>query len=189
LRERVAAGEIGRPITARAEFSILGKGHPRKWMCDPEIAGGGPIADLGVHCIDALRYILDDEVAGVNARAMSDADSGKVEAAAGLLLQFSRGALGMVLVSTRAAYRTPIEIVGDRGMLRASSALSVDEPVRLELWRGGELVDIERVVNHEAFSRMLDAFALSVQGLQKFPCPAEEGLKNQLVVDEAYKQL
>ena len=58
FRERIAAGDIGRPIFARAEFSYPASGHPRKWLSDRTLSGGGPIADVGVHCIDALRYIL-----------------------------------------------------------------------------------------------------------------------------------
>ena len=55
------------------------------------MAAGGPIADVGVHCVDALRYILSDEVVRVTASGMSDRDSGKVEAAAALSLEFARG--------------------------------------------------------------------------------------------------
>jgi 1,5-anhydro-D-fructose reductase (1,5-anhydro-D-mannitol-forming) len=68
LRERIEAGQIGRPIFARAEFSFPGgASHTRTWLNNLTIAGGGPIADVGVHCIDALRYILQDEVVRVTA--------------------------------------------------------------------------------------------------------------------------
>jgi len=188
LRERVDAGEIGRPIYARAEFCIPGKGHPRAWMYDRALAGGGALADLGVHCIDVLRFVLRDEVAAQEARFVSHSDTGDVEAAASLLLQFGRGTLGAVMVSSRAAYRTPVEIVGDGGSLYAHPALSVDEPVVIERRQGGELVDTERLFNSTSFSRMLDAFALSVEQCQPFGCSGDEGLKNQLVLDAAYAQ-
>ena len=58
LRDRIAAGQIGRIVFARSEFSFPGgPGHVRTWINDPVVAGGGPIADVGVHCVDALRYI------------------------------------------------------------------------------------------------------------------------------------
>ena len=98
LRERVAAGQIGRPVFARAEFSYPGRNHARTWINDATLAGGGPIADVGVHCVDALRYILQDEVVQVSAQATRDAASRDVEAAAALVLGFSRGTLGTVLV-------------------------------------------------------------------------------------------
>ena len=82
-RDRVAAGQIGKVIFARSEFSFPGSaGHLRAWIHDPAVAGGGPIADVGVHCVDALRYILQDEVARVSARGRYDLGPGAVESAA-----------------------------------------------------------------------------------------------------------
>ena len=94
LRARIASGQIGRPIFARSEFSYAANHHKRTWLTDPALAGGGPIADVGVHCVDALRYVLQDEVVRVHARGLWDDRSGGVEAAARLSLEFSRGTLG-----------------------------------------------------------------------------------------------
>jgi len=189
LRRRVAVGQIGKPIFARAEFSFQAKdGHARTWLNDAAIAGGGPLADVGVHCVDALRFILQDEVARVGARSLSDDKSGDVESAAALLLEFSRGTLGSVMVSFRADYRTPFEVVGEVGVLRADDALNVEKPVNLELRRGGEL-ESETVSNKLAYARQVDAFADAVEGKEKFPVPGEEGWKNQEILDAAYRSI
>jgi len=187
LRERVAAHELGKVTFARSEFSYPGRAHARQWLNKRSIAGGGPIADVGVHCIDALRFILQDEVLRVSARTTADRDSGDVEAAAVVSLEFNRGALGAVLVSTRAAYRTPLEIVGENCVLRADNALSVEEPIRIELLRNGEIVDSERVSNHGAYARQVDAFADALEGKGSFPAPGEEGWTNQMILDAAYR--
>ena len=54
LRERVAAGLIGKPIFARSEFSFPVRTHPRIWINNAKIAGGGPIAmwacTVSTHC-------------------------------------------------------------------------------------------------------------------------------------------
>ena len=187
LRERVAAHELGKTIFARSEFSYPGRNHARAWLNQRAIAGGGPIADVGVHCIDALRFILQDEVLRVSARTAADRESGDVEAAAVISLEFGRGILGAVLVSTRAAYRTPLEIVGENGVLRADDALNVEHPIRIELLREGEIVDAERVSNHLAYARQVDAFADAVEGKAAFPAPGEEGWTNQMILDAAYR--
>ena len=189
LRARVAAGDIGKVVFARSEFSFLGRGHVRTWMTDKAVAGGGPIADVGVHCIDTLRYLLQDEVARVHASGFSDADSGAVEAAANLSLEFPSGALGAALVSFRADYRTPLELVGEGGVLRAQDGLTVDRPVTLELLRGGKVIDSEPASNQQAYALQVDAFADAVEGKADFPAPGEEGWKNQLVLDAAYRSL
>jgi predicted dehydrogenase len=189
LRERIATGEIGKPLFARAEFSFLPTSQGRAWIYDRSIAGGGPIADVGVHCIDALRYILQDEVQRVTAVGRSDQRSGDVEAAAVLTLEFRRGTLATVLVSMRAQYRTPLEFVGAGGVFRADDGLTVDRPITLELWRDRQVVAIETVSNHLAYARQVDSFAGAVEGSQQFPVPGEEGWQNQIILDAAYRSM
>ncbi len=191
LRDQVLSGKIGRPIFARSEFSLnAGPTHARSWIYDRALAGGGPIADVGVHCVDALRFILQDEVLRVSARATSDRDSGDVEAAAALLLEFSRGTLATVLVSFRAGYRTPLEVVGNTGVLFADDALTVDRPVTWELRRGGAVIESETVSNQLAYARQVDAFAAAaVERKAKFPVPGEEGWQNQEILDAAYRSI
>jgi predicted dehydrogenase len=189
FRERIAAGDIGRPIFARAEFSYPGTGHARTWLYNRSVAGGGPVADVGVHCIDALRYILQDEPRRVTMIGRSDEQSGDVEAAAVLVLEFDRGTLASVVVSTRAQYRTPMEIVGDAGVLRADDALNVERPVKLELWRDGQRVAEDAASNRLAYARQVDAFAAAVEGREVFPAPGQQGWQNQLVLDAAYRSL
>jgi len=189
FRERVAAGKIGKPVFARSEFSFSAThGHARTWIHDPAVAGGGPVADVGVHCVDGLRFILQDEVLRVSAREIAG-KSGEVEAGAALLLEFSRGALATIMVSFRAEYRTPLELVGETGVLRAENALTVDRPVHLELCRGGAVVETHTVSNRPAYARQVDAFAAAVEGKAEFPIPGEEGWRNQEILDAAYRSM
>lgn len=189
LRERIAAGHIGRPIFARSEFSYSAKSHLRKWLTDPALAGGGPIADVGVHCVDVLRYVLEDEVVWVTARGLWDEESGGVEAAALLSLEFTKGTLGAVLVSMRAEYRTPIEFTGENGVLRADDGLNVERPVHLQLRRNGTAVETEVLSNQYAYARQVDMFAAAVRGEARFPVPGEEGWQNQEILDAAFRSL
>jgi 1,5-anhydro-D-fructose reductase (1,5-anhydro-D-mannitol-forming) len=190
IRKRIASGEIGKPVFARSEFSFLATNeHPRKWLYDRSVAGGGPIFDIGVHCIDTLRYVLQDEVVNVSASSVSDARSGDVEAAAALQLEFSRGTLGSVLVSYRTDYRTPLQIIGNAAVLSAEDALNVELPVQIELSRDGNLLDSEKVSNNLAYAKQVDEFAAAVEGKSKFRAPAEEGWQNQEVLDAAYRSI
>ena len=189
LRQRIEAGEIGRIVFARCEFSYWGRDHARTWLGNRAISGGGPVADVGVHCIDALRYALASEVEEVSALATQDAHSGEVEAAAELNLRFASGALGTVLVSTRSPYRTPWEVVGEQGALRADDGLNVERPIQIELWREGKVVNTEQVSNQGAYARQVDRFAEAVEAGTPFPVPGEEGLRNQQVLDAAYRSI
>jgi predicted dehydrogenase len=189
LRERIAAGDIGRPVFARVEFSFPGANHARKWLNNRAIAGGGPIADVGVHCIDALRFILQDEPRRVTAVAHSDEHSGDVEGAAALTLEFERGTLATMMVSFRAHYRTPIEIVGEEGVIRAEDALNAEHPIKIEWWRGGKLAAQEAVSNEGVYAKQVDAFTAAVEGREQFPALGEVGWQNQILLDAAYRSI
>lgn len=189
LRDRLGSGEIGKPIFARTEFSLVGQKAARTWLYDSAIAGGGPIMDVGVHCVDALRFILADEIVHVTSCAAFDPDSGTVEAAAILTLEFSRGTLATVLVSFRAEYRTPLEIVGETGVLRADDGLTVERPVSIQLRRDGNVARTEVVSNQYAYARQVDMFADAVEGHSTFAVPGEEGWQNQEVLDAVYRSI
>jgi predicted dehydrogenase len=190
FREHVGSGAIGRPIFARSEFSFLADpSHPRKWLYDASVAGAGPVFDIGVHCIDTLRFVLQDEVVRVSATATGDKLSGEVESVAALTLEFSQGTVGTVLVSYRADYRTPLEIVGDAGTLWADDALNVEHPIEIELRRGKELVKRDTAYNHLAYGLQVDAFADWMEDKAEFPVPGKEGWQNQEVLDAALRSM
>jgi len=189
FRQQVTAGNIGRVVFARSEFSFpADHTHARTWINDLAVAGGGPVADVGVHCIDTLRFVLQDEVLRVSAREVPG-NAGGVEAGAALLLECSRGTLATVMVSFRAEYRTPFELVGETGVLRADDALNVERPIHLELRRHGAVVETRTVSNQLAYARQVDAFAAAIESKSAFPIPGEEGWRNQEILDAAYRSM
>lgn len=175
---------LGRITTARAEFSYPGHNATRTWLNNRAI-GGGTIADVGVHCIDTLRYVLQDEVVRVNATSITD-HYGDIDAAAAVILEFSRGTLATVNVSARAEYRTALELVGDAGVLNSDYALTVDTPLQVNILRAGQVAESHEFTNYDAYSDMLDAFSGWVEDGSEFSAPGKEGLFNQIVVDAAY---
>jgi len=189
LRELLASGKIGRAVLARAEFCFrAGPEHPRKWLRDKSVAGAGPLFDIGVHCIDSLRFVLQDEVTRVSARAIPDPPPSTVEYAVSLVLEFSKGPLATVSSSFAAEYRTPMEIVGEFGTVRAEDAMTVEHPVTIETRRPAA-IESETVSNHLAYMRQVDAFADAVEGKSVFPCSGEDGWQNQEILDAAARSI
>ncbi len=187
MRRWLAEGKIGKPQLAHAQFCYEAGRSPRTWINDPGLALGGPIGDVGIHCIDALCYVLGEPVTGVTTLAHRDAASGEVESHAVVALEFAGGAMGMVTVTTRAAYRSLIEVAGERGSLVCEDAMTVDHPVSLVLREGGQVVLEQPVSNADAFARMLDGFAEAAAGKGTYRASGTEGLVNQRVLDAAYR--
>lgn len=189
FREFVAAGKLGRPIFARSEFCFKAPAiHPRKWLRDKSVAGAGPLFDIGVHCIDTLRFVLQDEVVRVSARSVADPQPSTVESSAALVLEFSKGTLANVFASFAAEYRTPFEIIGETGVLRALDALTVDHPIVIE---SNHIPDAgtQMVSNHLAYVRQVDAFADAFAGKSRFPCSGEDGWQNQEILDASLRSI
>jgi len=187
IREQIQAGKIGRPQFAHAEFDYPADRAPRKWIKDPTLACGGPIGDVGVHCIDALRYVLGVEVESVSTLATKSQPEDQVEATAMLQMQMTGSVLANVTVSARAPYRTLIEITGSDGVLIAENGLTVDRPVEIVLRRSGDVIETVTVNNADGYTRMLDSFAQSMRGEGAFAATGEDGVRNMAALDAAFR--
>ncbi len=188
MRRWIAEGRIGTPQLAHAQFCYETTKSPRVWINDASLALGGPIGDVGIHCIDALGYVLGDTVSAVSTLAHRDAGSGEVESHAVVSLEFRSGAMAAVTLTTRAAYRSLVEVVGAKGSLTCEDAMTVDHPVLLVHRENGQTVMEQPVSNHDAYSRMLDGFAEAMRGASTpYRAAGAEGVRNQRVLDAAYR--
>jgi len=186
IREWVEAGRVGKPIFATSHFYFMSAESQRAWIYDPSLARGGPIGDVGIHCVDVLRYILQDDVTAVTTLAHRDAKSGGVEASAALSMDFRSGAIGSILVSFRSPYRSLVEIVGETGVIRSENGLTVTGMVDVQLLESGKVRDSKQVTNADAYCRMLDGFSDAMEGRESYRASGEDGLSNQRVLDAAY---
>ena len=65
--------------------------------------------------------------------------------------------------------------------------MTVDHPVDVALRRKGVHVNTNTVNNADAYTRMIDNFALALRGEDQFLGPGTEGVHNQHILDAAYK--
>ena len=186
MRKWIAEGRIGKPVLAHAEFAYSAAGSPRTWIYDPSLACGGPIGDVGIHCIDGLRFVLGTDVTAVSTLAHGDAASGKVESYAVMGLDLASGAMATVTTTTRAEYRTVVEVTGETGTILCENGLTVDFPVDVVFRRGADVIASETVSNEDAYSLMLDGFSAWVEGKETYLAPASDALHNQRLLDAAY---
>jgi 1,5-anhydro-D-fructose reductase (1,5-anhydro-D-mannitol-forming) len=187
MREQIRAGKIGTPQLAQAEYAYPADRAPRKWIMDPTLAAGGPIADVGVHCIDALRYVLGGDVLSVNTLAIKTRPEDSVEAIASLQMEMTGGVLANVTCNARAPYRTLLSFTGSDGVLVAESGFSVDRPVEVTLRRAGEIIETTTLDNSDGYTRMLDAFAQARGGGQPFAATGEDAVRNMAALDAAFR--
>ena len=190
MREIVRSGTLGRIVSARADFVYDARLSKRSWLLDRKVAGGGPVFDIGVHCLDMLRFVLDDEVVGVAAVLDPPPDDRRTEEVASLALRFSRGTIGSSFVSFRSPVRERIvEVVGEEGLMRAPDFTMGDVAIPLTLALGTDdrpgkrTEELIRVPN--LYVEEISHFSSCILLGTPQESPGENGLANQRVLDRA----
>jgi predicted dehydrogenase len=136
------SGEIGVPVVAQMnafERFEPGPGHPRRWLLDKKLSGGGPMFDFGCHRIEVLLNLFG-EVSSVKGHASNAHFEREVEDTACALLRFARGPQAVLSVShaAREAQDT-LEVFGSEGSVRVEVLNEGRLRVRT---RGGERSEI-----------------------------------------------
>ncbi|MDX6504839.1 MAG: hypothetical protein QOE29_1964, partial [Gaiellaceae bacterium] len=157
-RELVRAGTIGE---LRAASSVFCEPARLPAWKQRRADGGGVLLDLGSHHFDLIRWLLDAEVAGVEATLRSEASEQDV---ASVELTMADGREASCVFSFRAPQAHALELVGERGVLRidrtartltlrgARARVATPE---LVAWRARSLV---RPRTEPSWARALSAF-------------------------------
>ncbi len=90
----------------------------QKWFINSKMAGGGVLLDLGVHCIDLMRYLIGEfkTIEGYNANSVCKGISD--EDVCNVLFRFEENILGIVSVSWCSEPMEIIELYGSKGTLK-----------------------------------------------------------------------
>jgi len=122
-RSMLRDGVIGDLLSIRVDY-----GSPSQlagWRTDPTRAGGGVVFNVGIHLVDLVRFLSDDEVAGVAASTQTDPSSGLDVSVSGLLTLTS-SATASVWCSHRAtAASRALTLNGTDGSIVVSDSLQL----------------------------------------------------------------
>jgi predicted dehydrogenase len=101
IKEILSSGEIGRPVIAQMNaFELFDppESHPRSWLLDPEISGGGPMFDFGCHRLEVLADLFG-EVENLQATKANVVFEREVEDVATAVLRFKVGPVATLTVA------------------------------------------------------------------------------------------
>lgn len=192
MKEIVQSGQIGEITFARSEFIYDAGMSQRGWLWDKNAAGGGPLFDIGIHCLDAIRFVLDDTVVSVQSMSRSDNDARKVEKANAMTLRFSKGVLAAIYSSFESSYRqTFIEFMGTKGSISAYYFTPSNTPVILEIKTGtmGNLAGVtkEEIKVPNLYQLEVTHFSDCIINNTVPIITTESSLHNQEILDLALK--
>lgn len=190
MREILASGALGQVIYAKANFIYDARLSHRTWLYDRNMAGGGPVFDIGVHCIDTLRYVLGDEVTETLSLLEPMPTDARTEDSAQISLRFSRGTIGSVFCSYAAPVRRKqIAIQGTEGSLRAEDFTVGSQTTELVIDLGTDAgprrLTTEQIAVPNLYVEEIAHFCDCIRFHRQPLTPGENGLANQRILDRA----
>ncbi len=169
------------------------QGDPLQWRLNRALAGGGPVPDVGIYCLNAARYLTGEEPNEVSARLVRNAKDARfkeVEEAAAFSLTFPSGFIASMSCSYSAHSTKRLRLMGEEGWAEMDPGYS---------YRGQKLI-ISR--KHDAnadaleqrvfaaknqFATEMDHLAQSVTDDFVPRTPGEEGLQDQKIIAAIYE--
>jgi predicted dehydrogenase len=215
LRDEIAAGKLGNIYYAKA-FWMRRQGIPGwgSWFTSKELAGGGPLIDLGVHVLDMALYVMGNpKVTAVSANTYAElGPHGKgdwpnpngrfqpqphigfeVEDLATAFLRLDTGAT-LLLETSWASFTEVndafgIQMYGSQGGGRIFSEGYADtETLTMFNDFGGTTTDSKpRLVSRKGHANIINGFVDGILEGKPVSPDGEEGLDRVRLIDAIYK--
>ncbi|HWD12024.1 Gfo/Idh/MocA family oxidoreductase [Pseudochrobactrum sp. sp1633] len=177
MRDAIAVGRIGKPLSARVFHAVYLPPHLQGWRLDKPQAGGGVILDITVHDADTLRFVLNDDPVeaialsqsgGMGKQGLEDAVMGVLRFKSGVIAQFHDG------FTTQYA-ETGFEVHGTEGSLIARNVMT-QKPIGTVVLHNTEGEQVLPLEQRNLYETALEAFHNAVKGKGAVSASDEDGI-------------
>ncbi len=184
-RSLLESGELGELLSFKAHFAIP---VPQSNWRHRRDMGGGVLQDMGVHLIDLIRFISQQEILSIYAIANETSDAEDTVTA---LCHLEGGATASFECSFVQPYATGFEVIGTKSRLISTHSLrQTYDPVETLCHALKDETKIYLPVKAgNVYLEELRHYAQAIKGEVPSILPAEEGLKNQRVIEAAYESI
>ena len=194
LHDVVASGCLGKIFKVRCH-AILTEDSPPvdSWRFKRGIVGGGALTDLGIHLIDAVSYLFDDQLRpqSVFAKTANLFTDTEVEDTATAIFDFDDGLTVTVEAGWHHNFQNSphgaIEIFGTEGYSRT---FPTELYSKVEGAWGRYQPNLHAARPHidlSMYAAQIEAFVDHVLAGRKLPCDGRQGLRNVEWLDAAYE--
>ena len=181
----LASGKLGEIRIFNSVFSMqLREGDIRSRRA----LGGGTLYDIGVYCINAMRYLFRAEPLEVTAFSTGHRDkrSREVDEMTGALLRFPGGRIATFVSSFGAADSDFYQVVGTQGSLKVANGYGYTEKVIHEITVGGK-TRTEKYPIRDQFAPELVYFSNTILKHRAVEPSGHEGLLDVQIVRALYE--
>lgn len=189
LKHLVLSGELGRIRHIFSTYTeIVDPSKAAKWQLNRKLAGGGSLVDIGIYCVNTMRYLAGSDPLDATAHAWTDDAKrfAEVEDNIAFRLTHPGGLVCQGTSSYSAQAASFVQVHGDKGWAALNPAFAFEEERRFFGKIQGHYFEQTFPVLDE-FALELDAFSDCVQG-DKDPEPnGVQGLRDIETIEAVYK--
>jgi predicted dehydrogenase len=189
VKSLIKNGSLGRLDAIHTSFSELFniKVAPG-WLIDASLAGGGPMMDLGVYCVNTARWLAgEDPVEAVAHSWKHDVKKfAEVEEGIAFRLNFASGLIVQGTSTFSAAFSSFVYVQGEKGWLSLSPAYPFDCERHVTGKIGKRRID-KRFKVVDEFALELDAFSLAIQKKKTVEPDGVQGHRDMVILEAIYR--
>jgi predicted dehydrogenase len=189
LKSLVSRGTLGRLDAIHTSFSeIYNPKIAPGWLLDSSLAGGGPMMDLGVYCVNTSRWLAGEDPKQTVAHSWRhDTQRFKdVEEGVSFWLDFPSGLVVQGTCTYSAAISSFIFIQGSKGWVNLSPAFTYEDERRVTGKIGGRTLD-KRFKVLDEFALEIDGFSAAILNKTSIAPNGAEGHRDMLILELIYK--
>jgi predicted dehydrogenase len=189
LKELIQSGKLGRIDAIHTAFSELYvPGVSQSWLLDKKLAGGGPLMDLGVYCVNTARWLVDENPTEATAQSWTnDTETFReVEEGISFRLKFPTELVVHGSSSYGATLSSFIFVQGTKGWASLAPAFPFDE-VRQLIGKIGKRSFARKFKLIDEFTLEIDAFASAIQNKHAVEADGVEGHRDMIITDAIYE--
>ena len=191
LQRAVADGKLGKVRNVIASNS-QDAGDPAQWRLNRKLAGGGPMPDVGIYCLNAARFLTGEEpeeVFAVTVQPKDDPRFKEVEARCEVLMKFPSGMTANFTSAYDVHRSNFIRLEGDIGMAEMDPGFGYHgSKLRFSKLDDGKEVEMTpSIEDKDQFALEMDHMATCVLENKQPHTGGEEGLQDQRIIEAIYR--
>lgn len=168
------------------------QGDPGQWRQNKKLAGGGALPDVGLYCLNTLRYLVGEEPTEVAAMSYStpgDARFKEVEETVTWQMRFPGGILANCATGYGLHESRRYRVNAESGWFGLDPAFSYENLAMESSHAEGMIEYREKVgiVPKDQFTLEMDHMAECVLDDKRPYTPGEEGLQDQRIMEAIYE--
>jgi predicted dehydrogenase len=191
LVKMIRSGKLG-TLRQYIATNSQNQADPSQWRLKQSLAGGGCMPDVGLYCLNAARFLSNEEPYEIQATIRQPKDDPRfteVEASCQVIAKFPSGFTASFNSGYDAHKSQFLRIEGSEAFAELNPAFAY-HGIKLrysKLVDGKEIMHVPAIEEKDQFAEEMDHMALCVEKSLKPHTPGEEGLQDQRITDAIYE--